>query len=64
MIKKLLYSLYINYSFKKIVNKLNDKIFSFFPKKNKILFFDTNGYHRGNYKNITNKLSENILIYR
>ena len=49
---------------KKIINKLNDKIISFFPKKNKILFFDTNGYHRGNYKNITNKVSKNILSYR
>lgn len=48
----------------KNIYKLQKKINSFFPRKNKILIFDTNGYHRGNYKNIKNKDSKNILSYR
>jgi hypothetical protein len=32
------------------INKYIEDIKSFFPRKGKILLFDTNGFHRGNYK--------------
>lgn len=34
----------------KQIEKYQPKICKFFPKKNTLLIFDTNGYHRGNYK--------------
>lgn len=32
------------------INKYKEDIKSFFPRRGKILLFDTNGFHRGNYK--------------
>lgn len=49
----------------KLIKKFNGKINSYFPIKNKILIFDTNGYHRGNYKDIfKNKINKSRSSYR
>lgn len=49
------------------IKKYKDNIKSFFPQKNKILIFDTNGFHRGNYKENKQKIfreNKNQISYR
>jgi hypothetical protein len=43
------------------IKKYKDDIKSFFPQKGKILIFDTNGFHRGNYKE---KIKNNFEDYK
>lgn len=38
------------------ISKYKNEIKSFFPQKGKILIFDTNGFHKGNYKRQRNTL--------
>ena len=47
------------------INKFKNQINSFYPQKGKILIFDTNGFHRGNYKEkMQNSLKKNNISYR
>ena len=43
----------------KFIRKYKSEINSFFPQIGKIIIFDTNGFHRGNYKEKKNIFTEN-----
>lgn len=42
------------------IEKYQSKMYKFFPKKNTLFFFDTNGFHRGNYKYNDNSKDNSI----
>ena len=47
------------------IQNFQDETISYFPKKNCILIFDSNGYHRGNYRNSLRQNTDiNNLSYR
>jgi hypothetical protein len=49
----------------KFIQKFKNEINSFFPQIGKIIIFDTNGFHRGNYKENKQKIfKENKISYR
>ena len=51
----------------KFIQKYKNEIHSFFPQIGKIIIFDTNGFHRGNYKENKQKISmenKNKISYR